>query len=295
MNMNLIEAIAKGPLICDGAMGTQLIGAGLPTGACGIQWGAEHPEVVQAIHRRYLDAGCDMVITNTFQGSREALKMHGLSDQAARLNRDSATIARAAAGSEAFVLGDCGPFGGFLEPLGDTTEAELTDIFVEQFTALRDGGADAALIETMSDTSEVAVAIRAAKQVADWPVISSYAFAKAGDGFATMMGGDPAGVVQASVDAGADVVGANCGTDLDLGDYVRLAEALVAAAGQTPVILQPNAGSPKTIDGKLVYVATAEAMADTAVKLRDAGVRIIGGCCGTTPEHLAAMATAVKG
>ncbi len=292
--MNLLETLATRPLVCDGAMGTQLIEAGLPTGACGVLWSVENADAVQDIHARYRDAGCDLLTTNTFQGSREALKMHNLSDRAGELNRRAAEIARAAAGDECAVLADCGPFGGFLEPLGDTTEEELMDIFVEQFSALHKGGADAALIETMSDTNEVAVAIKAAKQVTDWPAITTYASQKSGDGYTTMMGGSPEATIKASIDAGADIVGANCGTQLDLDDYLRLAEQLVAAAGDVPVILQPNAGSPQEIDGQLTYLATPEDMAQLAGKLLDAGVRVIGGCCGTRPEHLAAMSAVVK-
>ncbi len=292
--MDFRQTLSQRPLVGDGAMGTQLIEAGLPTGACGVLWSVENADAVQAIHRRYRDAGCDLITTNTFQGSREALKMHGLADRAAELNQSAAEVACRAAGEACSVLADCGPFGGFLEPLGDTTVEELTDIFAEQFGALRDGGADVALAETMSDPNEMAVAIRAAKQVDDWAVIATYAYQKAGEGFATMMGAQPEAATKAAMDAGADAVGANCGTQLDLDDYLRLAEALVAAAGDVPVILQPNAGSPRRVDGKQVYVATPEAMAELAGKLLGAGVRIVGGCCGTSPGHLAAMAKVVK-
>jgi len=290
---NLIDALHDRPLLCDGAMGTQLMAAGLPTTACGELWNVEHPDRVEAIHRAYLDAGCDMVITNTFGGCRAALAMHGLSDRAAELNRAAAALARRAAGDDRWVLGDVGPFGGFLEPIGDTTVGELTDIFLEQITALHAGGADAAIIETMADPNELAAGVRAARQVADWPVLATCAFQRAGDRLVTMMGVEPADTIHAALDAGAQIVGANCGTDLTLDDYADLADQLVAAAQGAPVILQANAGSPNYVDGQTVFPATPDDFADAARRFLDLGVRVIGGCCGTSPEHLAAVRRAL--
>ncbi|QNN23200.1 hypothetical protein HED60_13265 [Planctomycetales bacterium ZRK34] len=290
---NLLEALAGRVLLCDGAMGTQLIAAGLEVGVCGEGWNLDHADCVEAIHRRYLDAGCDMVTTNTFQATRTALAMHGLDDQVAPISQAAAELARRAAGDAAWVLGDVGPFGGFLEPMGDVTIDQLHDIFTEQIAALDAGGVDAVIVETMSDPAESATAVRAAKTLANRPVIATFAFQKAGDRMLTMMGTDPAAALAAVLDAGADIVGANCGTGLDLDDYVRLAEQLVDAAGSAPVILQANAGSPVQRDGQTHFPATPNDMARAVRRFRDAGVRLIGGCCGTTPEHLAAMRTAL--
>jgi 5-methyltetrahydrofolate--homocysteine methyltransferase len=200
-------------------------------------------------------------------------------------------LARRAVGGSCFLLGDIGPFGDFLEPAGTTTEQELLEIFRTQAMSLKRGGADAIIIETMSDPGEMRAAIRAAKDVSYWPVFATYAFNAPADGaFRTMMGTTAAEAIQVAIEAGADAVGANCGTSLGLADYVELAKVLVKAAGRTPVILQPNAGSPQTIQGRTVHTATPQDMADLVRPLLDAGVRIIGGCCGTTPAHLKAMA-----
>ena len=193
---------------------------------------------------------------------------------------------------EAF--GDVGPFGDFLEPLGETTEEELSEIFREQIEALVSGGADAILVETMSDPAEAAVGVRAAKSVSGLPVAVTYAFQKSGDLFRTMMGTSAAEAVARAKEAGADIVGANCGTDLSLDDYIHLADALVAAAGDAPVILQPNAGAPKSGPDGVYYDATPDEMGATAIRLREAGVRIVGGCCGTSPSLLAAMCKALS-
>ncbi len=285
----LIRRLGEGPLLADGGMGTQLFELGLAPGSSSLLWNVEQPELIRRVHERYREAGCDLLTTNSFQGSREALKMHAAEHRAAELNEAAARLAKEAAGDRAWVLADVGPFGGFLEPLGETTIAELTEIFAEQLEALKAGGADIALIETMSDTEEVAVAIGAAKAAGDWPIVSTYAYQLADDRFVTMMGTPVEDAVQRALDDGADVVGANCGTGLGLPEYLRLAEALVAAAGEAPVILQPNAGSPEERDGSLVYPATPAEMAELVPKLLDAGVKILGGCCGTTPRHLAAM------
>lgn len=289
----LIEELGRRTLLCDGAMGTQLFARGLPPDHAGILWNVERPEVLVDIHTAYCNAGCDLVTTNTFQGTTTALALHGLSARARELNVAAARNARAAAGDGRWVLADAGPFGGFLEPVGDVTEGQAVAVFAEQFAALREGGADAALVETMSDPAEVAAGVKAAKSVAGWPVIATYAFER-GDGtaFRTMMGTTAADAVQAAIAAGADVVGANCGTSLSLEDYVRLAEDLLAAAGSTPVIVQPNAGSPVEVDGKTVHPAMPAEMAELARKLRGLGVKIVGGCCGTSPAHLAAMGEA---
>jgi 5-methyltetrahydrofolate--homocysteine methyltransferase len=214
----------------------------------------------------------------------------------AELNRAAAEVARSVAGETGWVLGDVGPFGDFLEPLGDMTSDELRDIFSAQIEALLAGGADAILVETMSDPAEAVVGVEAAKSCnPDVPVIVTYAFQKTGPGeFRTMMGTSVKAALQSAVAAGAQVVGANCGTSLDLDDYVDLAKQMAAVANGAHVIIQPNAGAPHVEDGRTVYYATPEQMAATATQLLAAGARIAGGCCGTTPDHLSAMSRSVK-
>ncbi len=291
---DLLKALGNQPMLSDGGMGTQLIEAGLTTADCGVVWNVDRPDVIESVHRRYVEAGCELVTTNTFQASATALAMHGLADRAAELSRAGAQVARRAAGDRALVMADIGPFGGFLEPLGETTEAELTAIFTEQLSAMQEGGADLVVVETMSDPNEVAVAVRAAKALSDWPVIATYAFQRSGDQFTTMMGTSVEDALAAAADAGADVIGANCGTALDLDAYRQLGDALLTAAGDKPVILQPNAGSPVQQDGQTVYLATPDDMAQLAGDLVGRGIKVVGGCCGTTPEHLAAMAGKVN-
>ena len=222
------------------------------------------------------------------------LERHGFGDRVLDWNRRAAALARAAAGANGWVLGDVGPFGDFLEPLGDTTEEQLLGIFQEQIGALVEGGADAILVETMSDPAEAAAGVRAAKSVSALPVIVTYAFQKSAGEFRTMMGTPAREAILAALGAGADIVGANCGTDLSLDDYAVLAKELKAAAGTAPAILQPNAGAPKNTPEGICYDATPEEMAAAALRLREAGISIIGGCCGTTPAHLAAMARALS-
>ena len=267
---------------------------GLNAGDCGMRWNAEHASDVEAVHAAYASAGCRLITTNSFGGTRTMLARHGAEEHVAEWNRFAAELARKAAGDNNWVFGDVGPFGDFLEPFGDMSKEELTDIFCEQIEALIAGGADAILVETMSDPAEAAVAVCAAKSISDLPVVATFAFEKSGDIFRTMMGTSAAEVVARSLEAGADIVGANCGTDLSLDDYILLASALVEAAGSAPVILQPNAGAPKSGPDGIYYDATADEMGAAAVRLREAGVRIIGGCCGTSPALLAAMSNALS-
>lgn len=260
-------------------------------------WNAERYEEVGSIHMDYRMAGCDLITTNSFGGSEFMLERHGLVSRLEELNRAAAEAARSAAGEEGWVLGDVGPFGDFLEPMGDVTASELRDAFEAQIDALIDGGVDAVLVETMSDPAEAVIGVEAARNCSSGvPVIVTYAFQKTVSGeYRTMMGTTVADGVKRAIDAGAAIVGANCGTDLDLDDYVKLAGEFVAAAGDVPVIVQPNAGAPRNVDGKTVHDATPGQMAETARRLLDAGVGIVGGCCGTTPEHLGAMSRAVRG
>ncbi len=296
---DLRSAVNTAVILADGGMGSSLIAAGLAVGDCGVAWNQTHGEAVRAIHQAYTDTGCRILTTNTFQGGRPALAAHGLTDQVSALNRRGAELAREVADAcgdaeqPCWVAGNVGPFGGFLEPLGEMTADQLDAIFTEQLAALRAGGAEVAWIETMSDPAEFEVAIAAARRVADWPVAVTCAYERHGNVFTTMMGTPVRDAVARALDAGADLVGANCGTNLSLDEYLELAEELVAAAGEAPVIVQPNAGTPQTIDGRLSYRATPEAMADVARGLISRGVRIIGGCCGTNPTHLAAMADAL--
>jgi 5-methyltetrahydrofolate--homocysteine methyltransferase len=295
MNLqDLMEELAKRPLLCDGAMGTELIKHGLTPGACGEKWNTQRPEALAAIHQAYVDAGCDLITTNTFGGTEPALQRHGLDHEVRPLNAAGAAVARVVAGDSRWVLGDVGPFGGFLEPVGDADPRMVAEFFRQQIAALLEGGADAIIIETMSDPLEMQVALHALRDLGDTPAIATYAFQKTDGTFRTMMGTTVPDAIEAAMQAGASVVGANCGTALTLPDYLELARQLVAVADDRPVIIQPNAGAPTTSDGTLVYPATPAQMADLVKPLLDAGVRIIGGCCGTTPDHLRAMADAMR-
>ncbi len=294
MNTDLLTACSEGVVVCDGAMGTQLIQRGLTPGESAMRWNQDRAADVEAVHSAYADAGCRLITTNSFGGTRSMLDRHGLGDQVSLWNRQAAALARAAVGVKGWVFGDVGPFGDFLEPMGDTTEDELHRIFSEQITALVEGGADAILVETMSDPGEAAAGVRAAKSVCGLPVAVTFAFQKNGAEFRTMMGTSARDAVLSAIRAGADIVGANCGTDLNLDDYLALAVELQAAADSTPTILQPNAGAPKPTPQGFSYDATPEEMAITALRLREVGISIIGGCCGTTPAHLAAMAKALS-
>jgi 5-methyltetrahydrofolate--homocysteine methyltransferase len=285
----LRRALGRGVLVCDGGTGTELQGLGLPPGRGGEPWNLEAPEKIRLVHQRYLAAGADLLTTNTFGGTPLALAAHGLGDRAAELNRAGARLAREVAGERGFVLGDVGPFGGLLEPYGDVTAERVAESFRQQAAALLEGGADALLVETMSDPVEAALAVRAAREVGARLVLATFAFQRAPDGFRTMMGAEVSVAVEAVLSAGAEVVGANCGTELSLEDYLRLTAELVAVAGKAPVLVQPNAGSPVLEAGRAVYRTGPEAFAAAAPRFVAAGARIVGGCCGSGPAHIAAV------
>lgn len=294
--MTLGKAIRSRQLLCDGGMGTQLVMRGLRAGDVPELWNLERLKDVSEVHRAYADAGCELITTNSFGASSVALARHGLADRMRELNQAAAQAARTSVPATVFVLGDIGPLTAMLEPYGDLTEQAAAESFEMQAAALAMGGVDGFVIETMSDPNELSIAVRAARQAApELPVIATFAFSRSQDGtFRTMMGTSAADAMIAAKEAGADVVGANCGTSLSLPDYRDLADALLDAAKATPVIVQPNAGSPKLVDGSYVYDATPEAMRQLALDLYRAGVRIVGGCCGTTPLHLASMRGALN-
>jgi 5-methyltetrahydrofolate--homocysteine methyltransferase len=292
---NLMNELAARPVCCDGAMGTLLMARGMTSGACGMAWNIDRPDDVIAIHDAYRSAGSRLITTNSFGGSRFVLDHHGRAAYVRALNLAAAQVARAAAGEDAWVLGDVGPCGDFLEPVGDLTPDEVRDAFRDQIEALLKGGADAILVETMSDPAEMVLGIEAALSCnPEIPVIATYAFQKTATGeFRTMMGTPVNEAISRAVETGAKIVGANCGAALDLDDYVSLCKEIAAAAGEAYVIIQPNAGAPQQVNGRTLYLATPEQMAETAVRLLDAGAHIVGGCCGTTPGHLAAIARSV--
>lgn len=287
---DLLRALlAQRALVCDGAMGTQLQALGLAPGECGMRWNTEAPQHVRAVHQRYLDAGADLLTTNTFSGTSLALAGHGLETRMAELNRAGAELARSVAGDRAFVLGDMGPFGGLLEPYGEIAAGVAADAFKAQAAALLEGGADAILVETMSDPAEASLAIGAARNAGAVCVVATFTFQHSPSGLRTMMGSEVATTLRAALDAGADIVGANCGTELSLDDYGRLAEQLVTLAENQPVIVQPNAGSPVLEQGKIAYHTAPAAFAAAAKRFLASGVKIVGGCCGTSPAHIAAV------
>ena len=284
----LLERLAAGEiLISDGATGTYLQQNGLEPGGCPEEFNDSHPEIVRQMAANYFAAGSDMVETNSFGGSRYMLKKYDHGERVEELNRKGAELARAAAPDGRFILGSIGPTGEFLEPNGTATEAEMLDVFAEQASGLAAGGVDAFCIETMSDMAETSLAIRAAKETTGLPVIATLTYDKGPRGYFTMMGITPEGAAEQLAQAGADVVGSNCGIAIE--DMIEIIRKMRSATDK-PILTHINAGLPKIEHGKIVYPDTPGHMAELMPQLVDAGANVVGGCCGTGPDHVRAFA-----
>ena len=289
---NFLAELAKRRLVADGAMGTMLFARGLPQGWCPEEWVASHPEDVKAIHHAYFDVGSDIVLTNTFGGSPIKLANYGYAEKAAIWNQRAVELAREVAGAGRFVAGSIGPTGRFLPPLGTMTEEEAYNGFKIQAMAMEAGGVDVIFVETMTAIEEIVLGVKAVKENTKLPVVATMTFEQKRKGYRTMMGVSPEMAVEQLLEAGADVVGTNCGAGPELTVGVLRAMRAVTDAYLAG---QPNAGLPEMRDGKNVYPLTPEEMAAKMQPLLDLDVRIIGGCCGTNPEYLRQIAAMVKG
>ena len=290
----ILERLDRGELlISDGATGTYLQSNGLEPGGSPEEMNVSAPDTIKGMAAAYFDAGSDMVLTVSFGGSKFMLEKYGYDDKVAEFNRLAARHARSVAPEGRFVVGSVGPTGEILESNGGTaSEAEVLDTFIEQITALEEGGADAVDIETMISVQEATLAIKAAKENTNLIVISTMMFGKGPRGWFTMMGDTPESAVKELQDSGADIVGANCGNGID--NMVELARLLRAATdGYT--LVHSNAGIPAIVKGQIVYPETPEYMAERFKVLADMRINIIGGCCGTTPAHIGALSEAVHG
>jgi len=294
---SLIQRIKKGLFLLDGAMGTQLIAHGIEVGKCNDYLNIDSPNIITRIHKDYLEAGSDAVLTNTFGANRYALARHGLSKETVKINTAGAQIARKAGRGEKYVLGDIGPSGDFLQPVGTLKPDELKNAFAEQAKALLAGGVDGFIIETMTALDEITIAIEAVKSVCELPVLASMAFDSSGDDFRTMMGVNVETALSKLLSFGVDAVGFNCGR-LTLENYVRLAAKYASATktSEQDIILlaEPNAGLPELVEGQAVYKVSPEDFAAAVEKIHSAGISIIGGCCGTEPAHIEAAAKKLK-
>jgi methionine synthase I (cobalamin-dependent) len=270
-------------------MGTTLSIAGHAAGVSLELMNVERPEMVRAAHRAFLEAGAEAVETNTFQGSRLSLARHGLAERAAELNTAGARLAREAAGERAFVAGSIGPTGCILEPYGDFEDAEARAAFEEQAQALAEGGVEFLMVETFTALEEALLAVGAAAATG-LPVAASMAFDPNGR---TAFGVAPERAARELAGAGAMVVGANCGT-VSPEEMVSILQRFREAT-DLPLIAQPNAGRPERVETGVMYPATPEGMAKAAARFRDLGASLIGGCCGTRPEHIREIARELRG
>lgn len=287
---DLLTLIADSPvLVADGATGTMLQKAGLPIGTAPERWNLENPDAVRDHYQAYIDSGSDIILTNTFGGSSIRLEREGLAPECVQVNQRAAEIARQAAGERVIVFGDMGPTGKLLEPMGRLSQDDVRQAFSEQAGALAAGGVDAILIETMSDINEAKAALQGARQAVDLPVILSFSFDTRGR---TMMGLKPAQAVREIWELGVMAVGANCGRTLS--ETLTAIEEMRQAVPEAVLMAKPNAGLPMMDGTDVVYDVTPEIMAEYAIKFATAGVKIFGGCCGSTPDHIQAIAKALK-
>jgi 5-methyltetrahydrofolate--homocysteine methyltransferase len=289
----IAEEIKTGKiLVSDGAWGTFLQKKGLEPGQCPELWNIERPDDVYEIAKSYIEAGSDMIETNSFGGSIFKLKPYGLADRVSEINRAAAEISRRAAGPDKHVLGSIGPTGKMIMT-GDVTADELYEAFRVQAMALAAGGADALVVETMSDLEEATAAVRACKENTSCEVICTMTFEKSGEKtYNTMMGVTPTDMIGALLDSGASILGANCGNGIR--NMVDITGMIRDTDPDIPILIHANAGAPIYKDGETIFPETPEEMAGFVDLLIGAGANIIGGCCGTTPEHIRQIAQIVR-
>ena len=289
---NLLEVVKSGKiLVSDGAWGSFLFQKGLKPGECPELWCSDRPDDVFAVASEYIAAGADMIETNSFGGTSFKFEHYGLADRTVELNQKAAEISRKAAGEDKWVIASIGPTGKMLL-MGDVTEEQLYEAFKVQAMALEAGGADAVCIETMSAIDEASLAIKAAKENTNLVVINTYTLERTLQGeYRSMMGVGPEDAAKAAIDAGADIIGTNCGNGMQR--MIDIVAQMRAAAPDTPILVHANAGLPKNVDGVDIFPDTPEDMARMTPEIIKAGANIIGGCCGTTPAHIKAIKEAV--
>jgi len=277
-------------LVADGATGTMLQAAGLQAGLAPEHWVLERPEAIIALHRAYAEAGSDYVMTSTFGGNRYRLATRGLADRLVEINRRAVELARQGVAGRALVLASMGPTGELMAPMGLLSHREVADAFAEQAAALMEAGVDGFVIETMADLNEARAAIEGVRRVSDGPLFCSFSFDTHGR---TMMGLRPGEAAAAIWSLGVDAVGGNCGADLD--DMVAAVAAMREAVPEAVILAKPNAGLPRMVGDRVIYDVTPERMASYARRFVELGAQIVGGCCGSTPAHIAAIVSAVRG
>lgn len=290
---NFAELVNSEPtILLDGAMGTMLMAAGMKTGSSPDEMNITNPDIVQGVHKAYIQAGSRIILTNSFGGTGIRMKQHGFEDRVIEFNKAAAENARAeaqAAPHTVVVAGSMGPTGEMMKPMGKLTFEDAKAAFAEQAKGLAAGGVEAFWVETMSDLEEIRAAIEGAKSVSDLPVVATMTFDTNGR---TMMGVAPEKAMKALISYGVTALGGNCGNGPD--EIFAVIEKMKAENGGVPLVAKANAGLPKIVGGEIVYDGTPEVMAGYALKVRELGAKFIGACCGSSPEHIRAMAKALE-
>ena len=290
LNPIISKLVAQGTVLTDGAWGTQLQARGLASGETPDLWNLTQPAKVFEVARAYVEAGSQIILTNTFGANRFRLAEAGAADKVREINEAGARISKQAAAGRALVFASIGPSGKMLMS-GDVTAGELSAAFAEQAAALAAGGADALVVETMADLAEAVLAVRAAKATG-LPVVASMVFDSGKDKDRTMMGTTPEQAAAGLIEAGADVIGSNCGQGI--AGFVKICARFKAAANGRPIWIKGNAGLPKMVDGKAVYETTPQEFAAFVPALIQAGANFIGGCCGTSPDFIREISGRLK-